>query len=359
MGSVNWRISIALWILFFLTFVAAMSTIKASIVWAINGTDSSVPLYVIGNLMPSWSSMPVTTYFWLSLDSTFILFGVLIIVVLQRPRLAPELHRMVYKVEDQMEATRATMDGSRASLLAKMEDEKIARQDMLTSLNAHIGTTRKELFDELEKQRNAIAKALQDLEELAKQAGNQRKEALDARNKEMRSIRAIENFSRRTAAIAEKNNAEIANLEARLMRLQSELVPPKPKLRSTSRTEEVKGIGSKLSEELKTIGITNVGELLLTDPKSIVAGTKVTPEMVTRLQFRAQLLMIPGIDESDAEILLDSGVASKNDLATQDPVELGRKLDTIASRYIEEGKISASEKPTFEEISAWIRLAKL
>lgn len=359
MASVNWRMSIALWMLVFLTFVAAMNTIKASIVWAINGIDSAVPLNVIGNLVPSWSPMPVTTYFWLSLDSTFVLFGALTIVVLQRPRLAPELHRMVSKVEDQMEATRATVDGSRASLLAKMEDEKIARQDMLTALNAHIGNTRKELFDELEKQRNAIAKALQGLEKLAKQTAEQRKEALDTEKKEMRTIRAIENSSRRTAAIGEKNSAEIANLEARLVRLQSELVPPKAKLRSTSRTEEVKGIGSRLSEELKAMGITNVGELLLTDPKSIAARTKVAPEMAARLQFRAQLLMIPGIDESDAEMLLDSGVASKSDLAAQDPVELGRKLNIIALRYVDEGKISASEKPTVEEISTWIKLARL
>jgi len=356
---VNWRTSIALWILVFLTFVAGVNTINASIAWTINGIDSTVPLYVIGNVVPSWSPMPVTTYFWLSLDSTFILLGALTIVALQRPRTGPEVHRMVSKVEDQMEATRATVDGNRISMLAKMEDERMARQDVFRVLNANIDNARKELLDELEKQRNATTKALQDLGKLAEQLANQRKEALNTKTRQMRTIQSIENSSRRISAISEKNTAEIANIEARLVRLQSELIPSKPKLRSSSSTEEVRGIGSKLAEELKAMGITNVGDLLLTDPKTIGARTRATPEMAAHLQSRAQLLMIPSIGETDAEMLLDSGVASKSDLASQDPVELGRRLNAIASRYIEEGKIGGSEKPTVEKISAWIKLAKL
>lgn len=230
---------------------------------------------------------------------------------------------------------------------------------MFTALNANIDNMKKELLAELEKQRNTTAKALQDLGEIAKELATQRKEAFETKTKQMRAIHAIDDSSRRTAAIAEKSTQELANLGARLVRLQTELVPPKPKLRCTSSTEEVKGIGSKLAEELKAMGITNVGELLLTDPKSIGARTRATPEMAARLQSRTQLLMIPGVEEFDAEMLMDSGIASKTDLAAKDPVDLGRNLHIIARRYIEEGKIAENERPTVEEIATWIKLAKL
>jgi len=107
------------------------------------------------------------------------------------------------------------------------------------------------------------------------------------------------------------------------------------------------------------MGITSVGELLLTDSKSIGAKTRATPEMAARMQGRAQLLMVPGIDDNDADMLMDVGISSRNELARQDAFELGRKLNRVARTYIEEKKISEAEKPTIEEISAWIRLAKL
>jgi len=357
--SVSWRKSIAIWIFGFLTFLAGANTINAVVVLSSEGTNATVPLYIIGDIIPSWSPMPVTTYFWTSIIATFIFLGLTTTQALRRPSLEPEFQKMVSKVEDEMVATRGALDATRVSLFAKMEDEKIARQDMFTTLNTGMDGTKKELLDELEKQRSAAQKTRKDVEGITKELGSLRKEVLDTMVKHTKIVQAIERSSRRTKDTAEKNAKELVSLGARVEKLEAELVPPKPKLTSASRTEEVKGVGPRLAGELKAMGITNVGEFLLTDPKTIGAKTRATPEMATRLQGRAQLLMIPGVDEKDADMLMDAGITSISELARQDTVELGRKLSRIARTYIEEKKISEREKPTIEEISAWIRLAKL
>jgi predicted RecB family nuclease len=113
-----------------------------------------------------------------------------------------------------------------------------------------------------------------------------------------------------------------------------------------------------LGEELKSIGITNVGELIMADPVIIDEKTRASREMAERLQATAQLLMIPSVDENAAELLLDAGVTSRRELAAQDLVPLSRKIGEIAKTYIKEGKMSEDKKPTIEEISSWIKMAK-
>jgi len=357
--SVDWKKSVTIWILGFLTFLAGLNTINATIFWATKGIDAYVPLYIIGDIVPVWSLMPVTTYFWMSLTATFILLGMTTIQALRMQPVGPEVQKMVSKVEDDMVATRGALEATRVGLFAKMEDEKIIRQDMFTTINTNMDSTKKEVLDELEKQRSATERVSKDVEDTIKELGDLRKEVFDTMAKHTKIAQAIERSSRRTKVTAERNMKELADLGPRVEKLETELIPPKPKLTSASRTEKVKGIGPRLAGELKAMGITSVGEFLLTDPESIGAKTRATPEMAARLQGRAQLLMVPGIDEKDADMLMDSGVTSRSKLAQQDAVQLGRRLNGVARTYIGKRKISESQKPTIEEISAWIKLAKL
>lgn len=357
--SVDWRKSISVWIFGFLAVLAGLNTINATVIWTTRGINTAVELYIIGDLVPSWKFMDVTTYFWMSLTVTFILLGITIIQALRGPPFGLEVARMASKVEDEMVATRGTLDATRVSLFAKAEDEKIARQDMFSDLNKNMGGIRKEMMDELKKQRSATEKASKDLEETAMELGRLRKDVVDTLDKHIKVVQAIERSSRRTKSTAERNMKELASLRPRMEKLETELILPKPELTSASRTEELKGVGPRLAEELKAMGITNIGEFLLTDAKIVGAKTRATPEMATRLQGRAQLLMIPSIDDNDADMLVDSGITSRRILATQDAIELGRRMDRVARVYITEKKISESEKPTIEEISTWIKLAKL
>lgn len=355
----NWRMSVIVWVVGFFTFLAGLNCINAAVIWGMNGISATVPLYVIGDVAPSLSPIPVTTYFWLSLASTFVLSGITIILALRRPIFGLEVQRMMSKVEDEMVSTRGALEATRISLFAKMEDEKIARKDLFTIFNANIENIKNEMLDNLEKERNASEKIRKDLEQITNEIGNLRKEVLGNSARQTRMIGAIERLSRRNVDSTEKNMKELSNLASRLGKLETELVAPRPKLTSESRPEELKGVGLRLAEEFKAIGITNVGELLLSDPKSIGARTRTTPEMAMRLQGRAQLLMIPSIDEIDAEMLIDAGISSKKELALQDAIGLYRRITRIAAKFLEEGKISELEKPTIEDISAWIKLAKL
>jgi hypothetical protein len=308
--SFSWRKSLSIWIVGFLTFVAALNTIDAAVIWSINGIDSAVPVYILGDLIPAWRHISVTTYFWISLAATFILLGMATLQSLRKPPLGPEVHKMASRVEDEMVATRGALESTRISLFARIEDEKIARQNMIASVNESVGSVRKEMLDRLESHRTLLDNGLGDLSK-------------------------------------------------RIEKLEAALILPTPKLRSQSRTEEVRGVDLRLAQDLKAMGITNVGELVLSDLKDVCARTSATPEIASRLQGRAQLLMIPCIDEMDAEMLLDVGITSKKALASQDVIELCRSLSVVATAYVADRKISESERPTLEEISTWIESAKL
>ncbi len=147
-------------------------------------------------------------------------------------------------------------------------------------------------------------------------------------------------------------------MKVRLEKIEEKLMPLQSRWKSQDSPEEIKGIGPRLGKELRALGITNVGEFITADPAFIGKETRVSQDMAERLQGAAQLLMIPGIDENDAELLVEAGVTSIKELANQDLVELSRKINEVAKTYIEDGKISKNANPTIEEISSWIRMAK-
>jgi predicted RecB family nuclease len=77
-----------------------------------------------------------------------------------------------------------------------------------------------------------------------------------------------------------------------------------------------------------------------------------------KLQGRAQLAMVPGVKEKDLILLEDAGVTNRKELASQDSLELGRRINGIFKVYVAEGKMAEAEKPTIEEIDSWVKFAK-
>ncbi|MFH1328264.1 MAG: DUF4332 domain-containing protein [Candidatus Bathyarchaeota archaeon] len=113
-----------------------------------------------------------------------------------------------------------------------------------------------------------------------------------------------------------------------------------------------------MGKELRSLGITSVGEFLTTDPVVIGEKTRVSQEMAENLQATAQLMMIPGVKSSDAELLIESGIKSRKELADHELIQLSRKVGALAKIYVDQGKISKDEYPTIEEIASWIRMAR-
>jgi predicted flap endonuclease-1-like 5' DNA nuclease len=373
------------WILGFLTFLAGLNTLNAVVRWALEGRDWVFEPYLIGIFT---GEMQVTTYFWASVIAMFLFLGLTAIIAYSKPPPDPAILGRIVGIEEELATNRGLLESTQIGLYRRLEDNERAREELFNKINATLRDVREKTVGALEKQEKEIRKIREDLspmikadladarKEMASILEKQgeamqkvllsaietnvsaiREEMLGLLEKHGEAIRKVERLSRRGAATIEKQMAELATLGTRLERLERELLP-KPRLTSQSSPEEIKGVGPRLGEELRSIGITNAGELITADPAIIAERTRVSPEMATRLQAKAQLLMVPGIDENDVELLEEAGITTRRELAEQDAIELSRKIGEIAKTYVEQGKISESEKPTIEEISSWIKLAK-
>jgi predicted flap endonuclease-1-like 5' DNA nuclease len=365
---------VGVWISGFLTFLAGLNTLNAIMLWTYQGADAIIEPYLVGSVL---GEIQVKEYFWLSLATTLIFLGLASIIAYSGPTPYQVLLKMIARVEEKLAANRKKLEATRRELFAKLEYDRMACEELFNSVNTSIDNAKKEMLSLMERQRKAVEKAREEmlsiLEEQAKaiqkdvfsvvntSLGSTRKEMLSMLEKQrkaiQRAMQKVMRLSRQGAVAAEKQRVELADLRERLERLERELTPPQPRLTSRSSPEEIKGIGPRFGEELRSMGITNVGELVTADPALIAERTRLTPEMALRLQARAQLLMVPGIDESDAELLEEAGIVSRRELASQDPVLLSRRIGEVLKANAP-GVSSEGGKPTIEEVSSWIRLAK-
>ena len=172
------------------------------------------------------------------------------------------------------------------------------------------------------------------------------------------TLAKLESKDTKTAAAITKQSDEIDEIRKKLERLEASLVTPKSMLRSNSNVEDVKGIGPNKAAELKDIGITSAGDLIMADPKVVAASMGSTEKTVEKLQGRAQLQMIPGIKEKDLLLLEDLGITNRKKLSSQDPIELGKKINAIFKVNLAKGKIEENDRPTIEEVESWLKFTK-
>jgi len=353
---------VAVWISGFLTFLAALSLIAVVIYWtrADVGPNSILRPYLVGDLLSSLiGDSRVETYFWISLTATFIFLGLTCIIAYRKLPPDPEIVKMFVKVGGNLAALRKIQEASATELAGSIENSRKTSQDLFTKVNTNLEDAKKETLAVLEKQEKTIQKAHRDMVSTVEtKVGETREEMLGVLKKQETTVREVGNLSKRGAATLKEQRAELENIKIKLGKIEEKLMPPQPKLKSQDSPEEVKGIGPRLGEDLRALGITNVGELITADPTLIDEKTRVSRDMAERLQATAQLLMVPSIDETDVELLIEAGITSRKELADQDLVQLSRRIREIAKTYLKEGKISKDESPTIEEISSWIRMAR-
>jgi len=358
---------IAVWMLGFMAFLSSLNAFNAVLLWTLAGEDIEFEPYLIGQFT---GRIQVATYLWASLTLAFVLFGCTAVMAFRKPPLDPDLVEILAvmdnnvstsgkALEASIEANRKSINDAEANLREELEAQRTANEKAFEAINSSLQSVKTETTDFLGRQEREFRKLRRELTLIIETGiGDVREEVLDTLAKQDEAIKRMERLTKRSARTMEKGTADLVELKARLETLENALTVPQPKLTSKSSTRDIKGIGPRLAEELKAIGITNVDDFLSADPALIEGKTRLTRDTTERLQGTAQLLMIPGIDKTDVELLEKAGVTKRKELAEQDPFELHRKLSGIARTYVEQGKISEAEKPTVEEILSWVKLAK-
>jgi hypothetical protein len=347
---------IAIWISGFLSFLAALGSFITVVYWVIEGPNFSIRPYLLGDYI---GQLRIEEYLWISIGATFIFLGLTCIVAYRKLHPDPEIVKMFITLGGNLTTLRKTQETTATEFSDKLENNRRTTEQLFDKTETNLGNFRKDMFDALEKNEKDVQKVRRDLvSKIETKVGETREEMLGLLKKYGMAMHEVQKLSKQEAVAMNEQRTELEELADRLKKMEDALTPLQPRLKSQDDPEEVRGIGPRFSKELKSLGITNVGELVVADSDIIGEKTRISRETAERLQATAQLLMVPGVDEGDAELLLEAGVTSRRELAAQDFVSLGRKIGELVGTYVEEGKIPEDEKPTIEEISSWIRMAK-
>ena len=327
-------------ILGFFAFLAGLNAVNAIVLWTQLGPEIIIQPYLIGSLT---GGLSVATYLWISILATFVFLGTTLSSIIGKLPDPTVLDNIIEKVNG-LENDQKALEKIKTRLMiidAGLNDIRKGFLEGFSEQREEVKNIRGELF-------NKFDKKLADFKEgMTKQLGKMEK-----------AMQKAERTNKKSTTTLSTQMKEIAKIKSRMESLEKELAQPKPQLTSQSELKKVKGIGTHLANDLKGMGITSAGELILTDPLVIAAKTGTSQRTVQKLQGRAQLLMVPGIKGKDISLLEDLGVTTRKKLAEQDPIELGMKMNGILKAYVEKGKVSEAEKPAIEEISSWIKFAR-
>ena len=335
----------AIWVLGFFSFLAGLSAIHAIILLNQLGLEGIFQPYLIGSLT---GGIPVYIYLLISILATLVFLGATSIRVVSELSNKSLLNEINAKADN-------------------LESGQKLQQKFLESLQARVFLVDESINGMRKEVANGLSKQGEEIKQVHANLVNRFDTKLaDVKEGTMRQLVKIENTmarherrNRKNAKDILKQMGEIADIRLKVEKLEGELAKmPKPQLTSQSNVEEVRGIGENTGNELREMGITNVGELVLTDTAVIAEKTGMSEKMVEKLQGRAQLAMVPSVKNKDMILLEEVGVTNRKELANQDPLELGRKINGILKVYVEEGKISEAEKPTIEDIYSWIKFAR-
>jgi predicted nucleic acid-binding Zn-ribbon protein len=371
----------AIWILSFFSFLSGLFAIHA-IILAVNlGLDGPWIPWLIGSYT---GEIPVYAYLLTTVIATLIFLGgtsAKVVSELSNKELLMEINEKASNLESGQRLQQKFLESLQARVFLVDESLGAARKEIsekFSNQEKEIKQVHANLVNKLDKDlaatRAGITKQVGDgfneQVEMLKEFHASLVNRFDTKLAEVkdgvtRKLGELENDMARheqrntkNAKAILKQMDEVADIRLKIEKLEEEITKmPKPQLTSQSSPEEVRGIGENTGNQLREMGITNVRELVLTDPGVIAEQTGMTVKTVEKLQGRAQLQMIPGIKEKDLILLEDAGVTNRKELAAQDPIELGKKMNEVIKVYVEEGKISEAEKPTIEEIYSWIKFA--
>jgi len=311
------------WVLGLLTLITVITAFDAIIQLNLYGNAATTYFNIFNTTL---GSLNVEAYFWLSLITMFLLFTATCFSIYRGLPLEPQMMQRIAKLEEDLAANSNMLENTQIGFFRKLEDTEKQNHDMFQRISLNLEETRNQVADNLDNQKNA-------LQTIKKETGKSAKEF-------------------------KKQATELTKIKKTIEQLNNQ-DKEKPKLTGQTKIEGFRNITPSLAAKLNGTGITSVSQLLATDSVSIAEKTGESPETIARLQAQAQLLMVPTLDEKHSELLVRFGVTSRRELANQDPVQLYRGLAGIAKTHVEQGKMPASKIPTIEDVSSWIRQARL
>jgi len=347
---------IIVWLSAFVTFLSIMNSFAMAVLLINEGAGSIVRPYLLGRIA---GALSVETYLWISVTTTFIFLGLTCIIIYRKQPPDPEIVKMFLKVGGNLAALRKTQEASTTEMADQMEYNRKVDQKFFSKVSSDLEEDKKETLALLANQGKAVKKVGSDLISVIETKASETGEKMSVDLKKQEAVMlGVKRLSEEGATALKSQRADLEEVKLRLERIEGNMVPNQAKLKSLDNPEDIKGIGPALGKELRSLGITSVGEFLTTDPVVIGEKTRVSQEMAENLQATAQLMMIPGVKSSDAELLIEAGIKSRKELADHELIQLSRKVGAIAKIYVDQGKISKDEYPTIEEIASWIRMAR-
>jgi hypothetical protein len=328
----------AAWFAAFLSFLFGLGSFNALMLLSLNGNNFAVTLLLFDMNL---GTVNVLIYFLTLLMTTSIFLGAAFFYLFKGLPADPRVLERLANVEASSTLNTNMLENMQIGFFKRLEDGEKTTEQALQKMNMHIDESDKATEVTLEKM-NA------NLEHAGKITNN----ALENQNSILQNT---QKENKKNVQTFKKQSKELTNVKKKIEKIEKTLTPGKTKLTSKSKLESMKGVKPKLATGMRNIGIKNVGEFLTTDPATIAEKTNELHETVTNLQGQAQLLMIPGVDTNDAELLTRAGVTSRKELANQDPVQLTR---AIVNSLNAEGKTPKSRVPTVDDVWLWIRSAR-
>jgi hypothetical protein len=158
MKGISVRKAIVVWIFGFLTFLAVLHTFDAVLGLTVGNTNLLLYLYPFKNLL---GEVNIITYFWASLVSAFLLFGITCAVALHNP-IETLINKTLAEVEMEENPNDQTLD-SRESILEMISDTLTSNSTVLQSVKEDINAVRFEMSNlkvRLEKLEKTITKLM-------------------------------------------------------------------------------------------------------------------------------------------------------------------------------------------------------
>ena len=348
---------VIVWISAFVTFLAVLCSFAMAILSAINEDPSTVVSPYI--LVDIFGDLSIEIYLWISVTMTFIFLGITSIIVYRKQPPDPEIIKMFLKVGGNLAALRKAQEASITETADQLEYNRKVNQKFFSNIKSDLEGANNKMLNHLDAERKNVKKIRLDListiekkavetgEKLSADLIKQEKAIIGAKRANEESVRALK-----------KQQLDLEEIKHRLEKIEGNMIPNQAILRSFDNPKSIKGIGPSLGKELASMGITSVGDFLTSDAVVIGENTRVSQEVAENLQALAQLMMVPGIDANEADMLVEAGIRSSRELANQDLIQLSKRISEIAKIYVDQGKISKDEYPTIEEMAYWIRLAR-